>query len=237
LLLSTNGNLLDLQASALSSPWTTNVAVLFKAFALAYDAGAVLYHCRNLAKAYGAVVAQFERTRSIPGYEESTSGFVSFNHQAEPYYELDALLSASRRVYDKIGHCVWQAFEGGKGMPRNMADLLVKLKSCPQPLLARLNNSWTNVGEKLKDYRDYTQHFASIDIGGATVTMKRLADGVWTAWARIPDNPEVKSKKRFSYACEYDALTYGWEVANEVISLATEAVATASASRDVPIGA
>jgi hypothetical protein len=212
------------------------VAVLFKAFALAYDAGAVLHHCRNLANAYGAIVAQFERIRSITGYEESASGFVSFGYQAEPYYELDALLSASRRVYDKIGYCVWEAFEGGGGMPRNVANLLVRLKSCPEPLGTRLRNSWTSVGKKLKDYRDCTQHFASTDIGMATVTMKRLADGVWTAWARIPDNPEVKSRKQFSYVCGYDALTYGWEVANEVISLATEVVATASASRGIPIG-
>lgn len=236
-LLTTNGESLELQASALSSSSAGNMAVFPKVLALAYDAGAVVHHCRNLAKTYSDIVAQHERIRSIKGYEESASGFASFGFQAEPYYELDALLSASRRVYDKTGNVVWQAFEGGSGMPRNMTELLDRLKFCPQPLAARLKNSWTNVGKKLKDYRDCTQHFASTDIGMGTVTMKHLGDDIWVAWARIPDNPEVKSKKKFNYKCGFDALTYGWEVANEVISLATEVVAIAAAPRDVPITA
>ena len=92
-------------------------------------------------------------------------------------------------------------------------------------LVDRLGRSWTDVGAKLKDYRDCTQHFASTDIGMGAVTMWRIAPGVWTAWARIPDNPEVKSKAKFTYARGHDALTYGWEVANELISLAVESVA------------
>lgn len=37
-----------------------------------------MHHCRNLAKAYNGVILQFGRIRSIPGYAESQSGFVSF---------------------------------------------------------------------------------------------------------------------------------------------------------------
>lgn len=231
LLLSKDGVPLGIQASALYSPSTGSVALLFKAFALAYDVGAALHHCTNLAKSYEKIVAQFQRIQSIPGYEESDSVFASFGHQAEPYYELDALLSACRRAYDKIAQCVWQAFEGGGGgMPDNVGDLLGRLKTCPEPLAGRLRSSWTDVGEKLKDYRDCTQHFASTDPGLGSVTMKRLGDGVWMTWARIPDNPEARSKKRFTYAAGHDALTYGWDVVNEVIALANEAVAAASAS-------
>jgi hypothetical protein len=107
--------------------------------------------------------------------------------------------------------------------------LLGRLKTCPKQLAAGLGSSWTDVGEKLKDYRDCTQHHVSMDLGGTIVTMKCLGDGVWRAWARIPDNPETKSKKKFTYAAGHDALTYGWEVANEVLSLASAVVDAASA--------
>lgn len=230
-LLSKCGVLLGIQASALYSDSTNNGVPMFKTFAIAYDVGAALHHCENLTKAYGSIVAKYQRIQSIPGIEASESDLANFSYQAEPYYELDALLSASRRVYNKIAYFVWQAFEGGGGgMPDNMGDLIGRLKACPEPLATRLRSSWINIGEKLKDYRDCTQHFASMDNGLTTVTMKRIEDGVWMTWARIPDNPEVKSKKKFTYAANHDALTYGWEVANEVISLASEAVALASAS-------
>jgi hypothetical protein len=231
LLLSGVGVVLDIQASALYRAPTGDSLLLFKTFALAYDVGAALYHCANLSKAYESIVNSFQRIRAIPGFTESSSDFASFGYQQEPYYELDALLSAGRRAYNKIGHCVWQAFEGaGGGMPDNMAQIVDRLKVCPEPLAEHLRNSWLTVGVKLKDYRDCTQHFASVDMPLSTVMMKRLADGVWRAWARIPDNPQVRSKKEFTYALGLDALTYGWEVANEVVALATEVVQAASAS-------
>jgi hypothetical protein len=235
LLLSRSGAALGVQASSLYSARTNDIALLFKAFALAYDVGAALHHCESLAKAYEFIVVNFQRISSIPGFETSESEFASFGYQAEPYYELDALLSAARRAYDKIGHCVWHAFEGrGGGMPDNMRQLLDRITACPRTLAERLNHSWLTVGEKLKDYRDCTQHFASADMGLGTVMMRRVGDGVWKAWARIPDNPETKSKKKFTYVAGIDALTYGWEVVNEVVSLATEVVTAASAVAQPP---
>jgi hypothetical protein len=220
LLLSGVGTVLNILVSTLYSPPITDGRLLLKTFALAYDVGAALHHCVNLAKTYESIVNSYQRIRAIPGFATSDSEFATFGYQQEPYYELDALLSAGRRAYDKIGHYVWHAFEGaGGGMPDNMAELVARLRSCPPPLAERLRNSWLAVGVRLKDYRDCTQHFASVDIGlgSGTVMMKRLADPVWKAWARIPDNPEVRSRKKFTYALGLDALTYSWEVANEVV--------------------
>lgn len=231
LLLSRGGALLAVQESSLYSGGGTNVALLFKKFALAYDIGASMHHCVNLAKAYELIVANFRRISSIPGFE--ASDLATYSHQAEPYYEFDALLSAARRAYDKAGHCVWQAFEGGDaGMPKNLAQLLDRLRACPRPLSERLRNSWLTVGQKLKDYRDCTQHFASTDLGMGAVMMKGLGVGVWKAWARIPDNPEANSKKKFTYVAGLDALTYGWDVVNEVVSLATEVVTAAASAHE-----
>jgi hypothetical protein len=227
------GGALNRRVSPLNSKTVKNGRLLPKAFALSYDVGATLHHCASLAKAYGSIVNNFQRTLSIESNPISKSDLVVFGNQEEPYYELDALLSASRRAYDKIGHYVWHAFEGaGGGMPDNMSQTLDRLKTCPQPLANRLRNSWTTVGERLKDYRDCTQHFASVDIGFGAVMMKNLREGVWRAWARIPDNPEVKSKKRFTYRLELDALSYGWNVANEVVLLTREALDATSVSEN-----
>jgi hypothetical protein len=230
LLLSRGGGVLAVQASPFYSGGTLDVPLLLKTFALAYDVGAAVHHCVNLAKAYELIVANFQHMSSIPGFSISDSDLATYGFQAEPYYEFDALLSASRRSYDKIGHCVWQVFEGGVGMPANMEKILDRLTGCPEPLSERLRNSWLSVGKTLKDYRDCTQHFGSVDLGMGAVMMKGLGDGVWKAWARIPDNPEAKSKKKFTYVGALDALTYGWDVVNEVVSLATEVVTAAAAS-------
>jgi hypothetical protein len=233
LLLSGAGAVLGIQASTLYSGTTRDGLLLLKKFALAYDIGAALHHCVNLAKAYESIVNNFQYIRAIPGHTTSESDFVALGSQEEPYYELDALLSASRRAYDKIGHLVWHAFEGGGGgMPKNMTQLLDRLNTCPLPLADHLRSSWIKVGKRLKDYRDCTQHFASVDMGLGTVMMKNLGDDAWRAWARIPDNPEAKSKKKFTYALDLDALTYGWEVANEIVLLATEVVCAASVSEN-----
>ena len=231
LLLSGAGANLGIQVSELYSAPTSDSLLLLKTFALAYDVGAILHHCANLAKAYSSIVSNFQHIRTIPGFATSDSDFASFGYQQEPYYELDALLSAGRRAYDKIGYCVWHAFEGaGGGMPDNMGQIVDRLKVCPRLLAEHLRNSWLTFGARLKDYRDCTQHFASVDMPLSTVMMKHLGDGVWRAWARIPDNPQVRSKKRFTYTLCLDALTYGWDVANEIAALATEVVTAASAS-------
>src|SRR5262245_508342 len=111
-------------------------------------------------------------------------------------------------------------------MPNNLEGILGRLSGCPEELEERLRTSWTMFGQKLKDYRDCTQHFA-IDtaFGSCYVTMKQLEDGVCRAWARIPDNPKTKSRKMFSYDAGHDALTYGWEIVNEVTSVAADTVA------------
>ena len=208
-----------------SSFGTKNGALFLKALALGYALGAAVYHCKALALAYNSIALNFQRSHGIVSHEQFD--LCVFSGQLEPYFEFDALLSASRRAYDKIGHCVWDGFEGGgSGMPDNMEMLLRRLKKCPVPLKERLNESWSSTGSKLKDYRDCTQHFASTDLGAGTggVFMQKLDLDVFKVWARIPDNPEVKSPKKFTYRGNYDALKYGWHVVSELNSLAREAL-------------
>ena len=147
---------------------------------------------------------------------------MQFGFQFAPYFEFDALLSAARRAYDKAGNLAWAAFRGsGGGRPDNLAKLLKRCECIPKELADRLKQSWVKIGSRLKDFRDCTQHFASTDIGGCSIRMEKLDAGIWRAVAPIPDNPEAKSRSRFTYTCRLDALTYGWEVTNEVACLAS----------------
>jgi hypothetical protein len=62
----------------------------------------------------------------------------------------------------------------------------------------------------------------------ASIFMEEQLAGVWAALARIPDDPEVRSKANFTFAKGLDALTVGWLIAAEasrvlrVVSAAVE---------------
>ncbi len=229
LLLSTTGQVLNLKSSELYSPQIAGSRLLPLSFALAYDVNSCLHHCASLAVTYESIIKDYHRLARIPGISLGDSGMVSMGYQPTPYFEFDALVSAARRAFDKIGHYVWQAFEGsGGGRPDNFADLIPRLRHCPLHLAGRLSSSWSAFGSRLKEYRDCTQHFASMDMGFGTgvVMVKKLDDTEWRAWARIPDNPDARSRKNFKYEAGLDALTYGWETTNEVLNLAAEVVAT-----------
>jgi hypothetical protein len=51
-----------------------------------------------------------------------------------------------------------------------------------------------------------------------------LTGGIWTCSVLIPDNPEARSAKKFTYKSNIDALTYGWELANEIVDVAYELI-------------
>ena len=224
-LLSLKGELIELEASIFHEFIHSDPRIFQSLLALRYDVGAVIYHCKELVLAYAETCRTHSRIKATPGYPSHEAGSIQFGDQGAPYYEFDALLSAARRAYDKIGHTIWAAFGGaGGGRPDNFAELLKRCKNIPQQFVSSLENSWLNTGSKLKEYRDCTQHFASTDIELCNVRISRLEGAIWRATAPIPDNPEIKSKKKLSYKLGLDALTYSWEVANEVVGLSSDVV-------------
>ena len=76
-----------------------------------------------------------------------------------------------------------------------------------------LQNSWERWGVLLTSYRDCVHHYVPLDFGLTTISVHDEGHGVWSASARIPDNPEARSKKNFKFQRGRDALTYGWQVA------------------------
>ena len=91
----------------------------------------------------------------------------------------------------------------------------------------------------MTDYRDGVIHNAPTDFGLGTGSMQKLDGGVWSVLMRIRDDPEVKSRAAFTFANGLDALTYGWELTNEIVRVATaimKAIPGARRGRHVAAG-
>lgn len=188
--------------------------------ALAYVAAAVVYHCKRLADVYAAIALEIVRISSIQGHGDAPC--ISFGYQLEPYFELDALLTATRRAYDASRYLLWSVFGPNKGgIPSNFKKTIPSCSKLPSELRETLENSWQAYGERLTDYRDCIIHYAPINFGMGTASMQKLEGGVWSVLMRIPDNPEAKSQSAFTFAKGLDALSYGWELANEIVRVAT----------------
>ena len=198
---------------------------------IAYVLGAVGYHCTRLAELYAGVVNQFARMTRISGFGNETAA--SFGHQAGPYYEFDALLGAARRCYDSTRYLLWKKF-GSKGtMPSSLARLLASGPDLlPAPLFELLSDSWQNHGVALTAYRDCVHHYVPVDDVLASASMLRMPSGIWTARMRIPDNPEARSRDRFKFAKNIDALTFCWVLADEILKVVRAVVAEVASHAD-----
>jgi len=200
---------------------------LYPVYHLAYLLGAVSYHCRRLAELYAQIAVRYCEITQIPGYDD-TSDFATFGGQTEPYYEFEALVGAAKRSYDSVRYILWQRFGPGKGStPRSLEMLLKTRTKIPKPLHEQLTTSWQTFGVPLTRYRDCIHHYVPVDFGLASASMRRHPSGAWTTTVRIPDNPEARSKSRFTFALGRDALTYAWELAEEVLGVAIAVVETA----------
>ncbi len=206
----------DLAWSALILGRGLAPAVMRHQHALAYVVRTVVYHCKRLAEVYSAIALDLVRISSIPGYGDAPQA--SYGFQLEPYFELDALLTAARRAYDTSRYVLWSAFGSNKpGVPSNFTQTLPACGKLPSELREK---SWWNYGERLTDYRDCIIHYTPIDFGMGSATMHKLAGGVWSVMMRIPDNPETNSRSAFTFTKGLDALTYGWELSNEIVRVA-----------------
>jgi hypothetical protein len=90
-------------------------------------------------------------------------------------------------------------------------------------------------GTLVTKYRDCIHHYVPLDFGLASIDMQEHLPGVWAAWARVPDNPEARSKSRFRFTKDLDALTLGWNIAAEV-STVLRIVSAAVERQQVPKG-
>jgi hypothetical protein len=185
-----------------------------------YMTGSLVYHCQELALLYSAICdTQFSIGHTLPFQDDS----VSLQWQDEPYYEIEALITAARRTYDALRDVLWKVYgPGGPDTPSNFKKTLTTCRKLPDDLKLELENSWKIYGERMTAYRDCIQHYVPVTFGIQTANLERVAGDIWSVKLLLPDNPEGKSQKAFRFKKNLDALTYGWELANEVINVATK---------------
>ena len=191
---------------------------------LNYVVGAVCYHCEHLAKTYSEICYTFPlKFRSLL----DKSDYNTLQDQPEPYYELEALITTAIRSFNTMRYIIWNVFgppNGEQSVPSNFEKTLPLCK-LPLELEKRLNHSLSIFVIKAKDYRDCAQHYVQICHELPHAHMKKIENLIWSTSIYIPDNPEARSQTQFKYNSKIDALTYGWELTNEIYEVSREIVA------------
>lgn len=207
-------SIFSLENSTLSDSLITSL------YNVEYITGATIYHCKQLAEIYSYICHKFANLPEVVIKDSNSMGFGNFR---EPLYEFDALITAARRTYDTTRYILWHVFGPGRGsIPNSFPRTLPHCNNMPSPLATRLEESWDKYGEKLTEYRDCIQHYAPLNLGISSNKMVRIEENLWSTSIFMPDNPEVKSTKKFRFSDEIDALTYGWVLTNEVTEIAIE---------------
>jgi hypothetical protein len=74
---------------------------------LQYVAGALVYHCEQLALRYSAIC-----DLAVQDADPIHGGYFNLQGQDEAYYEFDSLVTAARRTYDSMRYILWLARSG-----------------------------------------------------------------------------------------------------------------------------
>jgi hypothetical protein len=210
--------LFGLELSGLKERGPAQYPWFYHAVDLTYVLGAVAYHCERLAELYADVCRRFAWIARVAGLAED---FALFQDLPGVWYEFDALITAARRSYDSARYPLWRAFGNQKGsVPSSFEDALRLCQRVPEGLRSRLEESRSKFYVRLTEYRDCIQHYIPLYFGLSSVHMERLQGGAWVMRALIPDNPETRSRAKFTYNCKTDALTFGWDLTNEVLDVA-----------------
>jgi hypothetical protein len=222
LLFPTEGNqVLELEQTDLQQMAIVKDIPMIHQFNLNYIIGAVVYHCKRLAERYSEICSTFSQG---PTGSHHRIDRAIFSGQFEAYYEFEALITAATRAYDTTRHVLWRAFGGRGSVPSSFERTLRLCDGLPMDLDEQLHLSWAQFGTKIKDYRDCIQHYVPIGGPMSAARMVKLQGDIWSTTLWIPNNPEARSHKKFRYDSEIDALTYGWELTNEMLEIAHKIV-------------
>jgi len=183
---------------------------------------AAIYHCERLAQQYVKAVAQQTR---FPHHADFDRVVVQC---PEGFFEFDALVTCVIRAVDSARYAIWRAYGGKGSVPNSFRRTVDRCTALPDSFRQLVESLWNERLSHAKEYRDCIQHYVAI--GASSVAMLVRVDGVlWTIWLRIPDNPEVKSSKRFTFERGLDAMTYGWELVSDLFRLTASLVQSAIA--------
>lgn len=183
---------------------------------MTYIVSALIYHTSALAVQYSRIINQFlwPTSGELFGSER-----VVYSGNSEPYYEFDALVTAAIRALDAARKPLWHLLNAPGSVPSSFKKTLVALEEqgkIDAVLLGRIESLRKPRCERAKEYRDCIQHYVSPGATNDFALMEQIDSNVWGVWARLPDNPEVRSASRFTFNDRIDALEYGWRVAYDV---------------------
>lgn len=210
-----------LQQQVIGAGTTVEPAFVSKWFALEHNLLAAIHHIKSLVHAFIGVREQMERNASIEGFPAVKTTTVSYSTTA--YFEFDAIVSNLRRTWDRLGAILWYSMNNRKpDSPSSFPDALARIKNLNLDFRTQLESAWSENGKQLRDYRDNVHHFGELHGGFWPASMSK-DNNAWVASFRIPDNPEVKSNRKFTYRMHRDALTYSVEQLGVLFDLLTSA--------------
>ena len=112
-------------------------------------------------------------------------------------YSVDGFLDAARRAQNAVIPYLRRGLR--MSLPASMNKLMKALRAgrleFPEKLGTNLDRYWTNHGERLKAYRDISQHHSLV----TSDVRIFLADGRTAVYFVLPSNPEAKSARRLTF--------------------------------------
>lgn len=181
---------------------------------LRYCLLAMLYHMNHLVDLYVTGCRTFEIDSRI---RSARKGNFS---DPRIFYEIDALLTVARRVYESVRKVLWKHYMSGqKGRWRSITGAL-ESDLIPGDFSALLNDSWKSVGEALAAYRDCLAHYDPLTDGATTCWMEPIANR-WGMTVKLPASPTSKGRGRHDYDFDAgpEALAYCHELARHLVGL------------------
>jgi hypothetical protein len=178
---------------------------------LRHSLRAMLYHLDRVISLYVDVAALFESLH--PVVTEGNTGGEAI------YFELEAFLSAARRVYESIRKVLWKHYGPPRGSRwTSIRQVLKNPYNIPEHFQEILCESLNNYGFKLADYRDCIAHSDPLNDGYPTCRLRGFG-GRWGVENILPSNPECKSRKKYTFVHGPEALTYSYNVACHLVTL------------------
>lgn len=179
---------------------------------LFYLLHAVIYHCERLAENYADHREQMVKLPNPNNADRVVT------HCYEGFFEFDALVTAVIRAIDATRYVIWRKYGRNGSVPNSFRRTIDNCTQLPDTLKQLAENLWAEHLSHAKEYRDCIQHYVSIG-SSSWAMLTRRNDLIWTMLLRIPDNPEVKSAKNFTFNRDLDAMTYGWELITDLFFL------------------
>lgn len=175
---------------------------------------AMLYHMDHVVNRYVSKCRLFE---SDPHLKTAIRGNVD---DPQLFFEVDALISSARRVYESIRKVLWKYYKSGsESRWRSIRTALVD-DQIPAGIRNSMNESWSTVGEKLTAYRDCVTHYDPLTNGQPTCWMEPIGDR-WGMTVKLPSNPE-SGRWSYDFSTGPDALQYCHAVACHMVGIVEE---------------